>query len=120
LEARGEIVRTAGLLINGPAKPTLRLACVLDGTALCACTLLFVVNLQTNLHGWRIQKVSGEYQCSVLTGQLFLIITPSHEGGLCRMDFAAYRQEVAWTTYGVKNITVLDEPIYSPGTERYL
>ena len=36
------------------------------------------------------------------------------------MDFAAYRQEVAWTTYGVKNITVLDEPIYSPGTERYL
>ena len=80
----------------------------------------FVVNPQTNLHGWRIQKVSGEYQCSVLTGQLFSIITPSHEGGLCRMDFAAYRQEVAWTTYGVKNITVLDEPIYSPGTERYL
>jgi len=36
------------------------------------------------------------------------------------MDFAAYRQEVAWTTYGVKNITVLDKPIYSPGTERYL
>jgi len=77
----------------------------------------FVVNPQTNLRGWRIQN-SGKFQCSVPTGQSLSNITLFYEDGMCRMDFAAHRQEVGWTTYGVKKITLLDEPIYSPGTER--
>lgn len=34
---------------------------------------------------------------------------------MCRMQFGHFRTEVGWTTYGVTDITVLDEPIYSLG-----
>jgi hypothetical protein len=40
----------------------------------------------TNLHGWTIDDDNGKYQCMVKVGS---------------------------TTYGVTDITVLDEPIYT-------
>jgi hypothetical protein len=72
-----------------------------------------LVNRQTNLHGWRVVDVSGKYQCSAATGQQFSDITPCQEGRTCRMEFTRFRQEAGWTTYGVTDITVLDEPTYS-------
>ena len=63
----------------------------------------------------RIADVSGKFQCSAATGQQFSDITPCLEGTMCRMQFGHFRTEVGWTTYGVTDITVLDEPIYSLG-----
>ena len=81
----------------------------------CTGIIHGLVNRQTNLHGWRIEDLSGKYQCSAVTGQQFSDITPCTEGRVCRMQFTRYRTEAGWTTYGVTDITVLDEPIYSLG-----
>src|SRR5262245_57981024 len=59
----------------------------------CTGVIHGLVNRQTNLHGWRIEDVSGKYQCSAATGQQFSDITPCQEGKMCRMEFTRYRTE---------------------------
>jgi hypothetical protein len=78
----------------------------------CTGVIHGLVQSASNLHGWRIEDASGQYTCTVPTGQTFTDISPCRDGGFCTMSFDHYRVEVGQTRYGVADIAVLDDPLY--------